>query len=129
MTNKTEMEMALLSIVQACDSGKSLEYISQIASEAVESAAPAEDVRAVADEPSDAQILEAMRKPIYEADGGYVWDTEREMVLAAGRAVLALGRPVVMPDRLPLPPMYAGLARKYAEGWNAYADEYERVNK
>lgn len=54
---------------------------------------PAEDIRAVVDEPSDAQILEAMRKDIYEADGGYVWDTERDRVLSAGRAVLSLCHP------------------------------------
>ena len=45
---------------------------------------------------SDEQILEAMRKDIYEADGGYVFDTEPQAVIAAGRAVLALIAPVAI---------------------------------
>lgn len=37
---------------------------------------------------SDDQILEAMRDHIYAADGGYVFDTEKRHVIAAGRALI-----------------------------------------
>lgn len=37
---------------------------------------------------SDEQILEAMREHIYAADGGYVFDTAKDDVIAAGRALL-----------------------------------------
>lgn len=38
---------------------------------------------------SDEQILEAMRPAICQADGGYVFDTAKDDVIAAGRALLA----------------------------------------
>lgn len=38
---------------------------------------------------TDEQILEAMRPAIYAADGGYVFDTAPEHVIAAGRALIA----------------------------------------
>lgn len=41
---------------------------------------------------TDDEVLEAMRPHIYEADGGYVWDTAKVEVLAAGRALLACAR-------------------------------------
>ncbi|MNQ94002.1 hypothetical protein D3C85_1094950 [compost metagenome] len=37
---------------------------------------------------TDDQILEAMREHIYHADGGYVFDTAKDDVIAAGRALL-----------------------------------------
>lgn len=37
---------------------------------------------------TDDQILEAMRSEIYKADGGYVFDTAKEYVIAAGRALI-----------------------------------------
>ncbi|MNP09215.1 hypothetical protein D3C76_1013080 [compost metagenome] len=37
---------------------------------------------------SDEQILEAMRPAIYRADGGYVFDTAKEDVITAGRALI-----------------------------------------
>lgn len=37
---------------------------------------------------TDDQILEAMREHIYAADGGYVFDTAKDDVIAAGRALL-----------------------------------------
>lgn len=42
---------------------------------------------------TDAQILEVMRPEIYAADGGYVFDTAKENVVAAGRALIALITP------------------------------------
>jgi hypothetical protein len=42
---------------------------------------------------TDEQVLQAMRPSIYAADGGYIWDTAPQDVLAAGRAVLALMNP------------------------------------
>lgn len=55
-------------------------------------------LRALLDAPvaaalTDEQILEAMRPAIYAADGGYVFDTAPEHVIAAGRAILALSAP------------------------------------
>lgn len=38
---------------------------------------------------TDEQILEAMRPAIYAADGGYVFDTAKDDVIASGRALLA----------------------------------------
>lgn len=38
---------------------------------------------------TDDQILEAMRKPLNDADGGYVVDMSPENVIAAGRALIA----------------------------------------
>lgn len=38
---------------------------------------------------SDDQILDAMREHIYAADGGYVFDTAKPDVIAAGRALIA----------------------------------------
>lgn len=38
--------------------------------------------------PTDEQILEVMRPGIYHADGGYVFDTAKEDVIAAGRALI-----------------------------------------
>lgn len=38
---------------------------------------------------TDEQILEAMRLSIYAADGGYVFDTAKDHVVAAGRALMA----------------------------------------
>lgn len=38
---------------------------------------------------TDEQILEAMREHIYAADGGYVFDTAKPAVIAAGRALIA----------------------------------------
>lgn len=38
---------------------------------------------------TDAQILEAMRQPLNDADGGYVVDTAPGNVVAAGRALIA----------------------------------------
>ena len=37
---------------------------------------------------TDDQILEAMHEHIYAADGGYVFDTAKADVIAAGRALL-----------------------------------------
>jgi hypothetical protein len=39
---------------------------------------------------TDEQIIDAMRKDINAADGGYIIDTSPELAIAAGRAVLAL---------------------------------------
>lgn len=92
-------------------------------------AAPAEDDRAVV-APTDEQILEAMRKPIYEADGGYVWDYGKSYVLEAGKAVLALGK-VVMPERntLVMPdPVGATNVQAMMEGWNLCLNEFARLN-
>ena len=41
---------------------------------------------------TDEQILEAMRPAITYADGGYVFDTAKQDVLAAGRALLEVAR-------------------------------------
>lgn len=38
---------------------------------------------------TDEQILEVMRPAIYRADGGYVFDTAKEDVIEAGRALIA----------------------------------------
>lgn len=37
---------------------------------------------------TDEQILEVMRPAIYRADGGYIFDTAKDDVIAAGRALL-----------------------------------------
>lgn len=41
---------------------------------------------------TDDEVLEAMRPHIYAADGGYVYDTAKVELLAAGRALLACAR-------------------------------------
>lgn len=38
---------------------------------------------------SDDQILEAMREHVYAADGGYVFETAKPALIAAGRALIA----------------------------------------
>lgn len=41
---------------------------------------------------TDDQILEAMRQSLTDADGGYVFDTAKDDVIAAGRALLEVAR-------------------------------------
>ena len=41
---------------------------------------------------TDEQILEAMRQSLTDADGGYVFDTAKDDVIAAGRALLEVAK-------------------------------------
>jgi hypothetical protein len=87
---------------------------------------------------TDEEIIEAMRPAIYAADGGYVFDTAPEKVIAAGRSLLALAAPVgpmVLPERMDRPEeCYSGPVWENegecctADGWNACIDSANRLN-
>jgi len=53
---------------------------------------PVEQPAPVAVVITDDQILEAMRQSLTDADGGYVFDTAKDDVIAAGRALLEVAK-------------------------------------
>lgn len=90
-------------------------------------AAPAEDVRAVVDEP--VYQVRSHGSCRWEDIGGESLEVCRSQAEEYETRTLYRHpqRPVVLPERLEIPePQGAYVFRK---GWNAYADEYQRLNK
>jgi hypothetical protein len=139
MTNKTEMVSVPRDWLEhAC---KAVEYLALRADDIGTSnvsvadslrallAAPAEDVRAVVDEPV-AEVVSKYGDP--EAFG------ERDLVALLDIQSIPYGtklyrhpqRPVVMPERKPIEPLEFNRTKEDVEneGWNACLDKYARLN-
>lgn len=75
---------------------------------------------------TDEQILEAMRPAITDADGGYVFNTAKQDVISAGRALLDA---VAVPVSVVMPFKFEAVVRtSYSDGWNEALDEVARLN-